>query len=246
MFRDTNFCVLDRNQLHRWRWRWGWVRAHSMLKEIKTNLGGWTTMMRSRMFPLALLTFVSSSLLCGAQTATIDVADQSKVDCLARLAGEIELSESDVGGVHQTSYVDHITTTNLSKKPIMAMVIVSQISNSYGPMVQQYNELDAFFSHKLEIAPSQKYTHQHEDNGTFSMPVPQDVVDLMDTRADLFQALQKLDAAATEGDSEFLKALAVKSNNTHANSILNNIRDQQKRAAAVSAVREMLAVAATR
>ena len=71
----------------------------------------------------------------------------------------------------------------------------------------------------------------------------------MDTRADLFQALQKLDAAATEGDSEFLKALAVKSNNTHANSILNNIRDQQKRegtAAAVSAVREMLAVAATR
>jgi len=36
MFRDTNFCVLDRNQLHRWRWRWGWVRAHSMLKEIKT------------------------------------------------------------------------------------------------------------------------------------------------------------------------------------------------------------------
>jgi len=236
-------------------------------------------MMRSRMFPLALLTFVSSSLLCGAQTATIDVADQSKVDCLARLAGEIELSESDVGGVHQTSYVDHITTTNLSKKPIMAMVIVSQISNSYGPMVQQYNELDAFFSHKLEIAPSHKYTHQHEDNGTFSMPVPQDaakislaassqvvfvqfsdgstcgnrddyhVVDLMDTRADLFQALQKLDAAATEGDSEFLKALAVKSNNTHANSILNNIRDQQKRegtAAAVSAVREMLAVAATR
>ena len=126
------------------------------------------------MFPLALLTFVSSSLLCGAQTATIDVADQSKVDCLARLAGEIELSESDVGGVHQTSYVDHITTTNLSKKPIMAMVIVSQISNSYGPMVQQYSELDAFFSHKLEIAPSQKYTHQHEDNGTFSMPVPQD------------------------------------------------------------------------
>src|SRR5439155_22837308 len=114
-------------------------------------------------------------------------------------------------------------------------VIVSQISNSYGPMVQQYSELDAFFSHKPEIAPSQKYTHQHEDNGTFSMPVPQDaakislaassqvvfvqfsdgstcgnrddyhVVDLMDTRADLFQALQNFTPPRPKVTANFLR-----------------------------------------
>src|SRR5713101_1346855 len=105
-------------------------------------------MMKNLSFALALLPFALSSMICTAQTAAVEVVDRSQVNCSVRLAGAIELSESDAGSVHQTSYVDHITATNLSKKPIIAMVVVSQIGNSYGPLIQQYNELDAFFSHK--------------------------------------------------------------------------------------------------
>src|SRR5437667_9140392 len=98
--------------------------------------------MRKRL-AIALLPFFTSCLLCVAQTVTVDVADQSTGTCPVRLSGKIELSESEVGGVNRTSYVDHIAVTNLSKAPVVAMVTFSQIGNSYGPLVGQYNQLDA-------------------------------------------------------------------------------------------------------
>src|SRR6267142_5239941 len=119
--------------------------------------------MTKRLAP-ALLPLFASCLFCVAQTATVDVVDQSTVKCPVRLSGKIELTESEVDGVDHTSYVDHISATNVSKVPILAMVTFSQIGNSYGPLIGQSNQLDALFAHDLEIAPGQTYTHEPEDN----------------------------------------------------------------------------------
>jgi hypothetical protein len=77
------------------------------------------------------------------------------------------------------------------------------------------------------------------------------VESLMETRADLFLALKKWNDAAKLGESSFLKALAAEQldRTGHAEPILNDIRDIQKKdgtAAAIERIRQMLDVAASR
>ena len=74
---------------------------------------------------------------------------------------------------------------------------------------------------------------------------------LMETRADIFQALKKWDDAAKLGESNFLKALAEKQQDRTGNAegVLDDIRDIQKEkgtAAAIERIRQMLDVAASR
>jgi hypothetical protein len=219
-------------------------------------------------------------LFCAAQTTVVDVKDESVVKCPVRLSGTIKLTESEVDGVNHTSFVSHVSATNLSNQPIIAMVTDISIGNSLGPLAAQNHLLDAFFSHDLEIAPGQTYTHKHDDSGTFSMSVAgitktspaassqvifvqfadgstcgdakdARVETLMDARADLFQALKKIDTAAKADESKFLNALAEKpmDRTAKAEAILNKIREMQKAegsTAAMEYIRRMLDVAATR
>jgi hypothetical protein len=188
-----------------------------------------------------LLLLCGFSLLCRAQTVTLTVVDKSTLQhCPVRLSGKIEMTESEVNGVNQTSYASDVSTTNLSNSPIVAMVTFTTIANSVGPLVGENHLLDAFFAHDLEIAPGRTYTHDHPDNGKLSTPVNKQavkkvpdagsqmifvqfadgqicgdfqdarVVSLMDTRADLLLALKRIDDASQKGDAEFLKALAEK------------------------------------
>lgn len=191
----------------------------------------------TRISALALLAPVALCLLCVAQPVTVDVVDQSTVKCPVRLSGRVDIAESEIDGVNRTSYLDHFSTTNLSNVPIVAIVTFNQIGNSMGPLVGQNNLLDAFFAHDLEIAPRQTYTHGHQENGVFSVPVPRGgvkvapaassqlvfvefadgstcgdrndgrVISLMDTRADILLALKSLDDASKKGEAEFVKAL---------------------------------------
>jgi hypothetical protein len=188
-----------------------------------------------------LLLLFGLCVLCGPQTAIINVVDKSTVEnCPVRLSGKIEMTESEVNGVNQTSFASHVSTTNLSNSPIVAMVTDTRIANSVGPLVGENHQLDAFFAHDLEIAPGQTYTHDHSDTGKFSTPVSKQaakkvpaassqvifvqfadgqicgdiqdarVLSLMATRADLLTALKRIDDASQKGDTEFLKALAEK------------------------------------
>jgi hypothetical protein len=196
--------------------------------------------MTKRVVP-ALLSLFAWCLSCAAQTTVVDVKDESTVKCLVRMSGTIELTESEVDGVNHTSFASQISETNLSNVQIVAMVTFTSIGNSLGPLVGVNHPLDAFFFHKLEIAPGQTLTKKIDKNGVMSEPVrkgavkiapaassqvifvqfadgstcgdakDERVVSLMDTRADLLLALKKIDDAAKMGEGEFLKALADKS-----------------------------------
>src|SRR5216683_3648179 len=72
--------------------------------------------------------------------------------------------------------ISHVSATNLSKVPIVAMVTHTIIGNSLGSLIGENHQLDAFFAHDLEIAPGQTSTHQHDDNGEFSTPVSKGAV----------------------------------------------------------------------
>jgi hypothetical protein len=235
----------------------------------------------AKRFVLALLSLVISCPFCSAQTTVVDVKDESVVNCPVRLSGTIKVTESEVDGVNHTSFVSHVSATNLSNQPIIAMVTDISIGNSLGPLVAQNHLLDAFFSHDLEIAPGQTYTLKHDDDsGTFSMSVAGitktspaasaqvifvqfadsttcgDIKDgrvetLMDARADLFQALKKIDTAAKADESKFLNALAEKpmDRTAKAEAILDKIRIMQKEkgsAVVIEHIRSMLDVAASR
>lgn len=235
----------------------------------------------ARRFVLALLSLVISCPFCPAQTTTVDVVDKSTVNCAVRLSGTVEFTESEVQGKHHTSFASHFSATNLSNQPIVAMVTETIIGNSQGALVDEHRQLDAFFSHRLEIAPGQTKTEEHPDNGKFISPVSEEafkvapaassqlifvqyadgsscgnikdgqVSSLMDTRADLLQALKKFNDAAKMGESQFLIALADKATvrTENAECILGNIRDMQKSqgsTAAIEYIRSMLNVAASR
>ena len=184
---------------------------------------------------LCLLLFVPY-LFCAEQT-TVNVKDESTVKCPVRMSGTIDLTESEKDGVDNTSFVSHVSATNLSNVPIVAMVTYSTVGNSLGPLIGETHQLDAYFAHELEIAPGKTWTHQHSDNGMFSTPISKETVkvapatssqvifvqfadgstcgdandgrvtSLMDTRADLFLALKKWNDAAKIGEDKFLKAL---------------------------------------
>lgn len=186
---------------------------------------------------LSLSLFVSFRL-CAAQTTVVDVVDKSTVKCAVRLSGTIEFTESEVQGENHTTFASHVSVTNLSNLPIIAMVTYTTIENSRGPLVGENHLLDAFFKHDLEIAPGQTSTHKHDDSGQFITPVRKGAVkvapaassqvifvqfadgttcgeahdgrveSLMETRADLNLALKRWDDAAKIGESNFLKALA--------------------------------------
>lgn len=197
-------------------------------------------------------------------------------DLAIRLAGNLEHQV-----VNRTSFVSKLSATNLSSQPIIAMVTYTIIGNSLGPLVAENHQLDAFFAHDLEIAPGQTSTDKRNDNGVYSGPVPQKAVKvapaassqvifvqfadgsmcgdsndgrvttLMDSRADLFLALKRIDDAARIGESKFLEALADKAMDRTGNAecILNNIRDMQKEqgtTAAIEYIRRTLDVAASR
>lgn len=214
----------------------------------------------TKRFVPALLSLFVWCLSCAAQTTVVDVKDESTVKCPVRMSGTIELTESEVvegsdpgsdlaiglaGNlehqvVNRTSFVSKLSATNLSNLPIVAMVTYTTIGNSIGPLIDANRQLDAFFSHDLEIAPGQTSTHTHSDSGEFYTPVSDKAVkvapaassqvifvqfadgstcgdandgsvsSLMDTRADLLLALKRIDDAAKIGESKFLKALADK------------------------------------
>ena len=115
---------------------------------------------------LCLLLFLPC-LSCAAQTTVVDVVDKSTVNCAVRLSGTIEFTESEVQGENHTSFASHVSATNFSKVPIVAMVTYTTIGNSMGSLVGENHLLDAFFKHDLEIAPGQTSTHKHDDNGKF-------------------------------------------------------------------------------
>lgn len=193
-----------------------------------------------RRFVLALTSFFLSSIVCAAQTTVVDVKDETVVKCPVRMSGTIELKEWEVDGEEHTSFVNHVSATNRSNQPIIAMVIYTTIGNSSHPLVGENYQMEAFFAHDLEIAPGQTWTHEHKDSGVFSEPVSKNAVktapaatsqvifvqfadmstcgdakngqveSLMNTRADLLLALKKIDAAKTD-ESKFLEALAEKS-----------------------------------
>jgi hypothetical protein len=192
----------------------------------------------TKRFVVPLLSLFVSCRFCAAHTTVVDVVDKSTVKCAVRLSGTIEFGESEIQGENHTTFASHVSATNLSKVPIVAMVTYTTIRNSRGPLVGENHLLDAFFRHDLEIAPGQTSTHKHDDNGQFITPFPKGAVkvapaassqviflqfadgttcgdpkdgrveSLMDTRADLFLALKKWDDAAKVGESNFLKALA--------------------------------------
>lgn len=219
--------------------------------------------------------------LCAAQTTVVDVKDESTVKCPVRMSGTIELTESETEGLHRTTFVSAVTATNLSNLPIIAIVTSTTIGNSLGPLVIQNQLLDAYFSHDKEIAPGQTSIHKHDDTGTFSDPIPKynqrvapvasskvifvqfsdgstcgdandgRVQTLMEARADLFQAIKKIDDAAKIGESEFVKALADHYTDRTGNveGIIGSISGMQKEKgspAAIARIHNMLDVAATR
>ena len=195
---------------------------------------------------MSLLSVFVSGRLCAAQTTVVDVKDESTVKCPVRMSGTVEFTESEGEEVVQglrtwanhTTFATHVSVTNLSNVPIVAMVTYTTVGNSMGSLVGENHLLDAFFKHNLEIAPGQTSTHIRDDNGQFITPVPKGAVkhapaassqvifvqfangttcgtahdgrveSLMETRADLFLALKKWDDAAKIGESNFLKALA--------------------------------------
>ena len=195
----------------------------------------------AKRFVLALLSLVISCAFCAAQTTVVDVKDGSVVKCPVRLSGTIKLTDWEAGGEERTSFVSHVSATNLSNQPIIAMVTYTSIGNSSGPLVGENHQLDAFFAHDLEIAPGQTSAHEHNDSGVFSTPASKETVktapaassqvvfvqfadgstcgdakdgrveSLMNTRADLHLALKKIDDAAKIDESKFLEALAEKS-----------------------------------
>jgi hypothetical protein len=206
----------------------------------------------------ALLSLFAWCLTCAAQTTTVDIRDVSTVKCPIRMSGTVGLTESEANGEGRTTFVSHLSATNLSNQPIIAMVIYTSIGNSEGPLVGQNQVLDAFFAHDLEVAPGQTWNHQHDDDGVFSGPVSPGAVkiapaassqivfvqfadgstcgdskdgrvqSLMDTRADLLLGLKKIDDAAKVDEPTFLKTLAEKATSRNAEGILNYIRDIQK------------------
>lgn len=184
--------------------------------------------------------------LTSAQTTVVDGKDETVLNCPVRISGTIELKESEADGEEHTSFSKHVSATNRSNQPIIAMVTYTLAANSLGPLVRENYQLDAFFAHDLEIAPGKTWTHEHKDNGVFSSPVSKNAVkiapaatsqvifvqfadgstcgdakdgrveSLMNTRADLLLALKKIDAAKTD-ESKFLQALAEKSTDTTGN-----------------------------
>jgi hypothetical protein len=126
--------------------------------------------MTKRVVP-ALLSLFAWCLSCAAQTTVVDVKDESTVKCPVRMSGTIELTDSEAEGELRTSYASHVSATNLSNVPIVALVTFIIIGNSLGPLVGENHQLDAFFDHDKEIAPGQTSAHKHVDNnGVFIEP----------------------------------------------------------------------------
>ena len=230
-----------------------------------------------------LLSFVI--LLNGfavAQTITnFEIKDVSPADCPIRVSGEIQLTEMVEDGVLKTSYKDRLLTTNPTTKAIVAMVVVNELITSYGPLSEDTKIWDAFFYHDLEVAPGQKYVHDHSTfNGIFESSLSPEtkrgtphaesrvifvqfanrstwgdvndsrVQSLMRRRQAMLQTISRLDAAASQSEAEFVKALTASSDNQDFDkTVLHRIRERQNNsgnAVAIAKVREMLAVAASR
>jgi hypothetical protein len=113
------------------------------------------------------------SLFTAAQDIkTVEIVDRSPANCPIRVSGEVQFTEKVVGGEFQVSYVDRIITTNISKKTVIAMVVLNHFASSLGRLVGENREHDSFFGHELEIAPGQKYLHDHNRlAGVFSQPI---------------------------------------------------------------------------
>lgn len=229
-----------------------------------------------------IASMIALGFVCEAQDLTsVDIVDQSSADCPVRLSGQMDLTESKVAGAPQASFAYKLVATNLSAKTLMAMVVLSHVGTSNGPLLSQHNEFDAYFSHQMEIASGQEFIDEHrEHNLSFSMQGRENtaktspaahteviflqftdgstwgdgqddqVISVMKTRAVLHESLRGLVTAVTEGgESEFLKALEAKSDDEHADWALSKIRRHQKQngtAAAISTVRDWLAVADAR
>ena len=132
-------------------------------------------MLTKRIVP-ALLSLFACCLSCAAQTAVVDVKDESTVKCPVRMSGSIELIESEVQGENHTSFASTLSASNLSSAPIVAMVTYTVIGNSMGPLIDEDRLLDAFFDHDLEIASGQTSTKKLADNGEFISPIPKGAV----------------------------------------------------------------------
>ena len=97
---------------------------------------------------LCLLLFVPC-LSCAAQTTVVDVVDKSTVNCAVGMSGTIEFTESEVQGENHTSFASHVSATNFSKVPIVAMVTYTTIGNSMGSLVGEKPSVGCLFQTRL-------------------------------------------------------------------------------------------------
>jgi len=109
---------------------------------------------------------------------------------------------------------------------------------------------EASVTKPIPVARSEVIFVQFTDRSTWGNDRDENVLSLMKTRVLVHQSLRKLAANAAKGtESEFLKTLQIKSDDDHAEWVLNKIREQQKQEgtpAAVSTVRDWLTVADSR
>jgi hypothetical protein len=232
--------------------------------------------------PALILALTLLNTISEAQKVTsVHIVDESPTDCPLRVSGQADFTESEVDGFPLVSFPFKLVVTNLSKKTVMALVVLNHFGTTDRPVLAQHNELDAYFSHEKEIAPGADFIYDHHDHNlsfplygqaSVTKPIPsarsevifvqftdkstwgndkdEYVVSIMKTRALLHLSLRKLAANAANGaESEFLNTLQTKSDDDHAEWVLNKIREQQKQdgtVAAVSTVRGWLAVADSR
>jgi len=96
----------------------------------------------------------------AAQTVKdFEIKDQSPDDCPVRISGQIQITETVENDKFKASYIEHFETFNATEKPIIALVTVTGVATSLGPLNEETKLLDAFFSHDLEIGARDKHVH---------------------------------------------------------------------------------------
>jgi len=106
------------------------------------------------------------------QPMAVDIVDHSKPDAPIRTSGQTQITEKVNDGQLKVSFAHHFDCANVSNKTIIAFVNVINYANSYHPLIQENQELDAYFFHELEIAPGKKYSHDHHQvDGEMTGPI---------------------------------------------------------------------------
>jgi hypothetical protein len=189
---------------------------------------------------------------------------------------ETQISDTDVTSI----YHENLVSRNVSDKVLVGFITVLDISGSQGRLVTQDNVYDSFIGKQGEVAPGQEIVHEHLDNPPMTLSSPHSYVPLAahaevtviyaeftdgttygdrehplvkgyrQHRANVLDALQRLDAAAAKGEDSFLKELAVKLEDSSADSVIEaRLRQRQRErgtTAALASLRTMLQTASKR